>query len=73
MKIFDNQLQADLFSARSSDLADQFTEEKAKIFKAEFLALNSTKMPHVLNLTQLRVGVNTILCLSDKLKHYPVI
>ena len=37
LKIFDNQLQADLFSARSSDLGDQFTEEKAKIFKAEFL------------------------------------
>ena len=50
LKIFDNQLQADIFSTRSSDLGDQFTEEKAKIFKAEFLSLNSSKVPHVLNL-----------------------
>ncbi len=71
-KVFDNQLQLDIFQARTGDLGDTFNEEKAKIFKAEFLLLNSTKKPHILNLQYLRIGVNTILCLSEKLKNYKV-
>ena len=43
--------------------------EKAKIFKEEFNRINSKKQPNVLNLFSSRLGVNTIITLSNLLQN----
>ncbi len=72
LQIFDNQLQAEIFSCRSQDIGETFNLEKAKIFKAEFLQQNSIQNVETISLQNLRVGVNTILCLSEQLKNNTV-
>ena len=61
-----------MYSSRANDINEHLTEDKAKIFKAEFLSQNGIKIEEDLNLAHLRIGVNTILHLSTNLKNYPV-
>lgn len=64
--IFDNELQAEIFNSRCNDSGEAISEEKAKVFKEEYNRINSKKNPpSVLNLYSLRLGVNTIITLSN--------
>ena len=48
LKLFDNQLQAEIFFQRCSDIGETFNIEKAKMFKIEFLKLNpGDKISHL--------------------------
>lgn len=62
--VFETEMQAEIFNARCHDTGETVTIERAKVFKEEWNKMNSKKLPQVLNLYSMRLGVNTIICLS---------
>jgi len=64
-------LYTDLFNARCHDTGEGITLENAKIFKEELLKKN-VKNSNALNLASLRLGINSIIALSNSDKLRPI-
>lgn len=69
-ELFEDQLHTDLFNARCHDTGEATTLENAKIFKEELLKKN-VKNSNTLNLSTLRLGITSIIALSNSIQNRP--
>lgn len=65
--VLETEMQAEIFNARCHDTGETVTIERAKVFKEEWNKMNSKKLPMILNLFSMRLGVNTIISLAAQL------
>jgi len=82
--MFEDPLQNEIFKERCHDTGDSTTSkylsfvfltkyhilvENAKIFKEEFLKRNVKTQQGILNLQSMRLGINSVIALSNKIGH----
>jgi len=65
---FEDELYTELFTARCNDSGESVSVENAKLFKEDLLKRN-VKDSTALNLQSLRLGINSVISLSNTINH----